>query len=516
MKPAAYLLTAMLSPALALPALEKSAPVPDHARASAVRAAFETAWSGYYKYAWPHDDLHPISNTYEDDRAQWGLTPIDALDTAIVMNYKDIVNTILEFIPTVDFTTTRKEEETISLFETTIRYLGGLLSAYDLLKGPYKRLANDPKQVDALLTQAARLADTLSFAFDTPSGVADGYLVLNPARRISGRSSSNLAEVGTLILEWTRLSDLTGNPVYAELAAKCEAHLLTPKGSPEAWPGLVGTDISTADGTFLNSRGGWSGGDDSFYEYLIKMYVYDPKSYGLYRDRWIAAADSTMEHLASHPTSRQDLTFLNQFDGQTTESVTGHCKYTLTSFAGGNFILAGLVLGEEKYTKFGLALAESYFQTYNATASGIGPEVFRWVDSAHPDTGRQPPADQAAFYATAGFWVDGADYVLRPETVESLYYAYRATGDKKYQDLAWRGFNSIVSKCRAGSGYSGLRDVTKPDGGGFDDFQQSFFLAETLKYLYLIFVDDTPVQVKAGEPNQFVFNTEAHPFKVRD
>lgn len=197
-----------------------------------------------------------------------------------------------------------------------------------MLKGPYKRLANDPKKVDALLSQAASLADTLSFAFDTPSGIADGYLVLNPARSISGRSSSNLAEVGTLILEWTRLSDLTGNPKYAELADKCEAHLLTPKGSPEAWPGLVGTDISTKDGTFLNSHGGWSGGADSFYEYLIKMYVYDPKSYGLYRDRWIAAADSTIEHLASHPTSRKDLTFLNQFDGQTTEPVTGHCKNT--------------------------------------------------------------------------------------------------------------------------------------------------------------------------------------------
>lgn len=166
----------------------------------------------------------------------------------------------------------------------------------------------------------------MSIAFNTPSGVADGYLELNPVHKISGTGSSNLAEVGTLILEWTRLSDLTGNTTYAKLADKCEAHLLAPKGSPEAWPGLVGSDISTKDGSFVNSRGGWSGGADSFYEYLIKMYVYDPKSYSLYRDRWIAAADSTMEHLASHPTSRKDLTFLNQFDGQKTEPVTGHRK----------------------------------------------------------------------------------------------------------------------------------------------------------------------------------------------
>lgn len=336
--------------------------------------------------------------------------------------------------------------------------------------------------------------------------------------------------MGTLVLEWTRLSDLTGNPKYAKLVDKCESYLLHPTGAPEAWPGLVGDSISTKDGKFLNSNGGWSGGTDSFYEYLIKMYVYDPKAYGVYRDRWIAAADSTMAHLASHPTSRKELTFLNQYSGQNTEPVTGHRKrhtrhtqlfmhvltlYPVTSFAGGNFILAGTVLKEDKYTQFGLELAESYFQTYNGTASGIGPEVFRWVDSANPNGG-QPPADQADFYAKAGFWVDGGGYVLRPETMESLYYAYRATGDKKWQDLAWQGFNAITSKCRAGSGYSGLKDVSKADGGGFDNFQQSFFLAETLKYLYLIFVDDTPVQVKGDGSNIFVFNTEAHPFQVRN
>lgn len=197
---------------------------------------------------------------------------------------------------------------------------------YDLLKGPYKRLARDPKKVDALLKQAASLADSLSIAFNTPSGIADGYLVLNPAPKQSGATTSNLAEMGTLILEWTRLSDLTGNPKYRQLAEKCENHLLNPTGSPEAWPGLVGTDISVATGEFVNSSGGWSGGADSFYEYLIKMYLYDPKQYGFYKERWIAAADSTIAHLASHPSTRPDLTFLSQFNGQSTYPVTGHCK----------------------------------------------------------------------------------------------------------------------------------------------------------------------------------------------
>ncbi len=196
-----------------------------------------------------------------------------------------------------------------------------------MLKGPYKRLAKDPTKVDALLKQAASIADSLSVAFDTPSGLADGQLFLNPEPRRSGSASSGLAEMGTLVLEWTHLSDLTGNETYAKLAQKCESYLLNPAGEPEAWPGLPGSSISTETGEFLNSEGGWSGGTDSFYEYLIKMYLYDPKTFGVYKDRWIAAADSTMAHLASHPTTRKDLTFLKQYTGTTTYPATGHCKH---------------------------------------------------------------------------------------------------------------------------------------------------------------------------------------------
>lgn len=68
MKTSTYLLAALISQALALPANEKRAPAPDHARAGAVRKAFQTAWDGYYAHAFPHDDLLPLTNTYEDDR----------------------------------------------------------------------------------------------------------------------------------------------------------------------------------------------------------------------------------------------------------------------------------------------------------------------------------------------------------------------------------------------------------------------------------------------------------------
>jgi mannosyl-oligosaccharide alpha-1,2-mannosidase len=199
-------------------------------------------------------------------------------------------------------------------------------AAYDLLNGPYRYLSPDPRKIKPLLDQARTLADSLSVAFDTPSGVPDPTIFLNPEPRHSGAGRNNIAEIGTLVLEWTRLSDLTGDDKYAKLVAKAESYLLNPTGSPEAWPGLVGTFVSTEDGTFQDSNGGWSAYDDSFYEYLIKMYLYDSEAYGEYRDRWIKAADSTIEHLTSHPSTREDLTFLSQYRGQTTIPTSAHCK----------------------------------------------------------------------------------------------------------------------------------------------------------------------------------------------
>lgn len=181
--------------------------------------------------------------------------------------------------------------------------------------------------MDSILKQAISLADSLKFAFDTPSGIPDPIIVLNPEPRLNGSTRNNIAEVGTLVLEWTRLSDLTGDPIYAELAQKAESYLITP--TPEAgepFPGLTGTFVSIEDGSFVDGNGGWGGYTDSFYEYLIKMYLYDPEEFFLYKERWVAAADSTIEYLASSPTSREDITFLAQYRGTQLVPTSSHCK----------------------------------------------------------------------------------------------------------------------------------------------------------------------------------------------
>ena len=113
-------------------------------------------------------------------------------------------------------------------------------------------------------------------------------------------------------------------------------------------------------------------------------------------------------------------------------------------------------------------------------ATGIGPEVFSWNTTTLP-------ANQTEFYRRAGFWIEVPSYDLRPEVIESYYYAYRATGDSKYQDWAWEGFQAINASTRAASGFSAISDVNTPGGGDKLDNQESFLFAEVMKYSYLIF-----------------------------
>ncbi|KAN0086923.1 Glycoside hydrolase [Elaphomyces granulatus] len=470
-------------------------------RAAAVKQAFQTAWDGYQDHAFPHDQLHPLTNSSDDSLGGWGATAIDALSTAVVMGNADVVKKIVSLIPAINFTSS--SPGTISLFETTIRYLGGLLAGYDLLKGPAASLAASPDAVETILAQAQSLADSLKYAFNTPTGIPYNYLDLN-SKSHDNAQWNGLATVGTLVLEWSHLSDLTGNAEYGTISQKAESYLLNPQPAwTQPFPGLVGTNVAIETGLFQDNYVGWVAGDDSFYEYLIKMYVYDPNRFAPYKDRWVAAAESTMSHLASSPTSRPDLTFLDVYNNGTYNLESQH----LGCFAGGNFLLGGSVLGRQDLIDFGLKLVDGCHETYVKTATGIGPESFGWNNAT-------VPASQLAFYQDAGFYIINPEYILRPEVLESIYYAYRITGDQKYRDWSWAAFTAINQTTRAGSGFSGISNVNIPGGGSFDNVQQSFLLAEVFKYSYLIQTDGEEWQVSGSGHNQFVFNTEAHPLRV--
>ncbi|KAI0434163.1 glycoside hydrolase family 47 protein [Xylaria sp. FL1042] len=488
-------------------------------RLDGVKEAFQRSWDGYYEYAFPNDSLMPISKTYVNDRNGWGASAVDAISTALIMGNKEAVSIIVDHIKSINFNETVQGGESVSLFETTIRYLGGMLSAYDFLTGPFEGQV-DEDSVKAILDQAVNLAEQLSVAFDTPSGVPINDLVFNgPNGPVTSDEATNgIATIGTLILEWTRLSDLTGDDKYAKLTRAGEDYLLNVKNPEvgEPYPGLIGTNVYVANGTFADGSGGWNGGTDSFYEYLLKMYVYDSERFGELKERWIAAVDSSIKYLASHPSSRPELTFLAAYNGAGKDKLNFVSSH-LACFDGGNIILGGLTLDNMDYVNFGLELVEGCHETYVATVTGIGPESFRWQDSqlaANASNNGGAPSNQATFYSEKGYWISSSAYILRPEVIESFYYAYRATGDTKYQDWAWDAFLNINKTCSAGVGFSAITNVNAPNGGSFYDSQESFWFAEVLKYSYLIQAGDAPYQVNANHDNQWVFNTEAHPVKV--
>jgi mannosyl-oligosaccharide alpha-1,2-mannosidase len=179
----------------------------------------------------------------------------------------------------------------------------------------------------------------------------------------------------------------------------------------------------------------------------------------------------------------------------------------LACFDGGNFLLGGQVLNRQDYIQYGLQLVDGCRATYTSTATGIGPESFSW-------NANNVPANQKDFFQKNGFYFTNPSYNLRPEVIESYYYAYRITGDTKYQDWAWEAFLAINSTCATNSGYSNVGNVNVVGGGSKDDFQESFWFAEVMKYAYLIQAPEAEWQVDSAGNNKWVFNTEAHPFKV--
>lgn len=314
----------IIGPQTAGPGAGQGSYVPNQVRADAVREAFQFAWQGYRTHAFPHDELRPGNNAPGDSRNGWGATVVDAFDLAVIMRLPDVVADMLNFIPTIDFTRTSTQ---VNVFETNIRYLGGMISGYDLLTGPFSNVPHDANKRALVLKQAVKLADLLCAAFKTPTGIPDNILNFNGGQpSINGSASASIATIGSLVLEWARLSHLTNDPKYARLTQTAQAFLIKPSPGGEPFPGLLGQYVRLSDGAIIDQKGGWGPESDSFYEYLIKMYVYKPSDFANYKDRWMTAADSSMQYLASRPASRPQSTFLGHFDGTKVLPIGWHCK----------------------------------------------------------------------------------------------------------------------------------------------------------------------------------------------
>ncbi|KAG6896909.1 hypothetical protein C0992_005311 [Termitomyces sp. T32_za158] len=441
---------------------------------AAVTKIFTDSFSAYEKFAFGHDDLSPLTQSFSDGRNGWGASIVDAMSTMVIMGLDDLFQEAVNFSSHIDFSKSQTPD-TVSVFETTIRYLGGLLSAFELSDQKYP----------VLLEKAKEVADKMAFAWVGKNVIPFGFIDFSTNSPTI--ATSNIAEAGTK---------------YADLAVGSVLHIAN---LPDPLPGLAAQGIDPRGGTSVGGYVTWGGGSDSYFEYLIKYARLSNTDDPLFVNTWQTAVDSSIKTLLRTSTVGNHAYLADFDDSRQIRHVGSH----LACFNGGNWILGGKMLNNDTIVNIGLQLADACWNTYASTQTGIGPESFAYISSDGGFTGGSPPnSDELQFNARHGFYITDGVYILRPEVLETNFYAWRATGDTKYLDRAASAVASFNKFLQTPTGYAGINDVNNVANGLIDD-TESFWFAEVLKYLYLTFDDPNHISL-----DEYVFNTEAHPFKA--
>eukprot|EP01059_Diplonema_ambulator_P000212 TRINITY_DN1017_c0_g1_i2.p1 TRINITY_DN1017_c0_g1~~TRINITY_DN1017_c0_g1_i2.p1 ORF type:complete len:522 (+),score=58.04 TRINITY_DN1017_c0_g1_i2:78-1568(+) len=433
-----------------------------------VKEMFLHAWGGYKKFAWGHDELKPVTAEASDEWGGWGITLVDSLDTMVLLGLDDELKEARAFVQTIDWESRYSGPQ--STFETSIRHLGGLLGVYTL--------TNDT----LYLSKAKELADLLLIAFNTPSGAANPRINMH---KKEGSSPYNpcLAEVGSIQLEFSYLSIVTGDNKYALAANRFLETLWDLRQSNQNvyLKGLWPLFYDVVRGEFDSDIYSIGGQGDSFYEYLLKLWLLDGKKSAWLRDLYDDTIIGLKTYLIEKSAFRGNLYITSYQKGITYNMDHLSC-----------FVPGMIALGAQSNSDMRLAkrLMHTCRSLYSTSVTGIGAEIVSF--SAY---GKD-------------FRITDPKYQLRPEVLESLFVLYRQTKNPMYQDWAWEIFLAIEKYCKTPYGYSGLTDVDAPSGGFKDNQMQSFFLAETVKYLYLIFSEEELLPL-----DKYVLSTEAHPFR---
>lgn len=511
-------------------------------RLAAVKESFEHAWAGYKKGAWGKDEVTPLSGNWRNSFGGWGATLVDTMDTLWIMGMEKDFEECVEAVKEIDFTT--NTETHLNVFETTIRYLGGLLSAHDLSNGKYP----------ALLDKAKELGDILYMAFDTPNHMPVArweWARTAMGLQLGAASSSTLiAELGSLSLEFTRLSQLTGDPKWYDLIQRI-ALLMKDHQDGTKLPGLWPTIIDAKDLKFDYNHFTFGGMADSAYEYLPKQYMLLgglDENYKTMYNKAIEVAKKKLFFRPLTPTNADILFSANAGLDESKEMSTELQGQHLACFVGGMLGVAAQIFSQPDDLKVARKIVDGCIWAYDSTPSGLMPEVLylahchvgvtpdprsgvdvgrgdcNWDDDKYYKevARKQPTKDkkEGPALAEAGKWwvkelslsppyTEYPDnrYILRPEAIESIFILYRITGDTSLLDSAWKMFQSIEKATRTQVAHAGVWDVRRPTPLKMDRME-SFWLAETLKYFYLIFADPSLISL-----DEYVLNTEAHPFK---
>lgn len=498
-------------------------------RLEKIKAAALHSWHGYRKFAWLKDELAPVSGGSKTAFGGWAVTLIDSLDTLWLMGLKTEFEEAVQALVNIDFE--KPAHLPINVFETTIRYLGGLLGAYDVSNGEYP----------ALLEKAREVGNMLYGAFDTPNRMP--VIRWSKIGMEAAAGDTLVAELGSMTLEFTRLSQLTGDQRYYEAIRGITSCFESQQGQTRV-PGLFPHVV--------NARECWFGDGVTFSigSSADSVYEYFPKQYQLLRGRspqyaklYLTAREPLKKHILFRPSvpSGQDILLAGTYKKYPTgrEEFIPETQH-LACFAGGMFALGAKLFDIPSDLKTARDLVNGCVWAYNATRTGIMPERFRLIpchDRQRPcswdernwmkellklNSHEESASDKALsedkraqrlaerLRLPQGITeMSNRGYALRPETMESIFVLYRITGDESLREMVWDMFENIITHTKTEFGFSSIDDVTSTDPTKMDTME-SFWIAETLKYFYLLFEDPSVVSL-----DDFVFNTEAHPFRLQ-
>ncbi|KAL7809495.1 seven-hairpin glycosidase [Trichoderma gracile] len=495
-------------------------------RQAAVKDVFSKCWASYKRHAWKADELAPVSGGKKNPFGGWAATLVDSLDTLYLMDMKPEFDDAVAAAASIDFTKTDLEE--VNVFETTIRYLGGFLSAYDL-------------SADArLLSKAVEVGEMLYRAFDTPNRMPITRWAIHAAmasKKQVAPAGLLVAEIGSLSMEFTRLSMLTRDPKWFDAVQRITEGMAAQQNStalPGLWPLVVSAqdEVYNVGDTF--TLGAMA---DSVYEYLPKMTALTGGQLPVYREMYEAAMATALKHNLFRPMTPTDEDILIagtvKADDNGATSLEPQGQH-LVCFLGGLLTLGGKLFGRNQDLDAARRLVDGCVWTYKALPRGIMPETFtmlpcpsstcawdeaswkRGVLARSKDAADKKAASDADAVISRdrlpkGFTsIPDRRYILRPEAIESVFVSYRATANPALAESAWDMFAAINATTSTRLANSAVWDVTRPMGedAGMADSMESFWMGETLKYFYLVFAAWDEVSL-----DEWVFNTEAHPFR---
>ncbi|KAL0223125.1 hypothetical protein P9112_002515 [Eukaryota sp. TZLM1-RC] len=485
-----------------------------------VKNSFESAYLAYLHLAFPNDELKPFSHSSQS-MFNMPLSIIDSLDTLYIMELHHLHPPKTLIRPYI----TKFHPSNVSLFEFNIRVLGSLISMYDLTYDQY------------YLNQAVLIGERLLTAFRSSSSYfpfANFNLLTQTGSYHSWTNNKVvLSEIGTLSLELYALGDRSSDVRFSRVANDLlQKFNITSQNADRStfqgnlvynfvFPTLLDSEfLQTSSETFT-----LNGLADSYFEYIIKNFILlkgDP----VYGTLSVSIITEIINNLISF--SKEGYMFLGELNGSYLSGKQEHLacffpatllKFLITKDRYLPSLFDDTQLSNSLLIKTSISLTETCLRLYN---QGLSPDGVsfekddqledvvlekKFISFLSADNDNYIKSNKKQ--KTIAYSISDSRYLLRPEVIESVYFAWCYTKDEMYIEKAKKLWNSVKKLQLPNGAFTCLKEFNQElSESNIDDWQPSWFLAETLKYFFLLFKENDYYC------KYYVFNTEAHPIKM--